>query len=104
MAEIEFVAHISLEGRHGFKSSIIPDIPALEEFGENPADGITDDVLNQARDLTIAVYPATVDHFEDSDLSKLGAYKFLNNRSTTFLKLLPPTEDAPEKGCSSNTH
>ena len=36
-----------------FKSSMKLDIPALEEFGENPDDAITDDLLNQARDLTI---------------------------------------------------
>ncbi len=48
-------------GKKGwFKSSMILDIPALEEFGENPTDAITDDVLNQARDLTIAVYTATL--------------------------------------------
>lgn len=76
-----------------FKSSMSLDTPALEEFGENPADAITDDLLNQARDLTIAVYTTTADHVEDSDLGKLRAYKFLNNRST-LLKLLPPTENA----------
>ena len=85
---------------------MIRDIPALKEFGENHTDAITDDLLNQARGLTIAVYTATADHFEDSDLGKLRAYKFLTNKST-FLKLLPPKEDispAPEKGCSSNNH
>ncbi|XP_056149178.1 cytochrome P450 7A1 [Lampris incognitus] len=40
-----------------FKSSISRDIPALEDFGENPSDTITDDLLNQARDLTISVQP-----------------------------------------------
>ncbi|KAJ4932499.1 hypothetical protein JOQ06_010919 [Pogonophryne albipinna] len=74
--------------RAWFKSSISLDIPALEEFGENPADAITDDLLNQARDLTITVSKA--DHFEGSDLGKLRAYKFLNNK-LTLLKLLPPT-------------
>ncbi|KAK1901168.1 Maltose/maltodextrin import ATP-binding protein MalK [Dissostichus eleginoides] len=33
------------------------------------------------------------DHFEGSDLGKLRAYKFLNNK-LTLLKLLPPTENA----------
>lgn len=47
-----------------FKSCMILDIPAHEEFGENPTSDITDDVLNQARDLTIAVYTATADHFQ----------------------------------------
>lgn len=54
---------------------MILDISALEEFGENPTDAMTDDVLNQARDLTIAVNTATPDHFENSDLGKLRAYK-----------------------------
>ncbi len=39
------------------------DKPALEECGENPADVITDGLLNQARDLTIAMYTITADHF-----------------------------------------
>ena len=76
-----------------FKKSMSLDIPALEEFGENPDDIITDDLLNQARHLTIAVYTSTADYFEGSDLGKLRAYKFLNNKST-LLKLLPPTENA----------
>ncbi|KAK1900297.1 Mitochondrial import inner membrane translocase subunit TIM21 [Dissostichus eleginoides] len=46
-----------------FKSSMSLDIPALEEFCENPADAITDDLLNQARDLTITVYTSKADHF-----------------------------------------
>ena len=50
-------------------------------------------LLNQARDLTIAVYTSTADHFEGADLGKLRAHKFLNNKST-LLKLLPPTENA----------
>ena len=76
-----------------FKSSMRLDIPALEDFGENPCDTITDDLLNQARDLTITVYQSKADHFEGSDLGKLRVFKFLNNKST-LLKLLPPTEDA----------
>ncbi len=65
------------------------DTPAPEEFGENPANVITDDLLNQAWNLTIAVYTTTADHCEDSDPSNLRVYKFLNN-SSTLLKLLPP--------------
>ena len=64
------------------KASMCLDLPALEEFGEIPSDSLSDDVIKQARDLTIAV-----------DLGKLRVYKFLNNRST-LLKLLPPTEQA----------
>ena len=47
----------------------------------------------QARQLVIAVYTNRSDAFEDCDLAKLRAHKFLTNRST-MLKLLPPTEDA----------
>ena len=32
------------------------DVPALEEFGENSSDSLSDDIISQARDLTIAVY------------------------------------------------
>ena len=85
-----------------FKSSMSLDIPALEEFGENPADAITDYLLNQARDLTITVYTSKADHFEGSDLGKLRAYKFLNNKST-FLKLLGACiSAAPEKSCGNH--
>ena len=76
-----------------FKSSMRLDIPALEDFGENPGNIITDDLLHQALDLTIGVYQSKADHFEGSDLAMLKVYKFLNNKST-LLKVLPPTEDA----------
>lgn len=76
-----------------FKSSMRMDIPALEEFGQNTTDDITDDLLHQARGLIIDVYTSSADHFEDSDLGTLRAYKLLNNKST-LLKLLPPTENA----------
>ena len=69
------------------------DLPALEEFCENSSDSLSDDVINQARDLAIAVYTSKADHSEDFDLGKLRVYKFLNNRST-LLKLLPLTENA----------
>ena len=82
----------SLGRRHGSRPSCVW-ISALEEFGENSSDSLSDDVINQARDLTIAVYTSKADHQEDFDLSKLRVYKFLNNRST-LLKLLPPTENA----------
>ena len=75
------------------KASMCLDLPALEEFGEIPSDSLSDDVIKQARDLTIAVYASKADHPEDFDLGKLRVYKFLNNRST-LLKLLPPTEQA----------
>ena len=39
-----------------FKASMCLDLPALEEFGENSSDSLSDDIINQARDLTIAVY------------------------------------------------
>jgi len=42
------------------KSSMIRDIPALEEFGDNPTDAITDGLLNQARDLTIGTQPQQI--------------------------------------------
>jgi hypothetical protein len=76
------------------KSATRVDIPALESFGEGPDEGITDDLLNQARALTIDVYPSKADHFEDCDhLGKVRTYKFLNNKSP-LLKLLPPTGQA----------
>ena len=76
-----------------FKTSMGLDLPALQEFGENSSYSLSEDVKNQARDLTIAVYASKADHSEDFDLAKLRVYKFLNNRST-LLKLLPPTENA----------
>ena len=57
------------------KSSMEIDTRTLEEFGENPSDVISEDVLTQERDLTIAVYTSTTDQFEESALSKLRAYK-----------------------------
>ena len=36
------------------------DLPALEEFGENSSDSLSDNIINQARDLTIAVYTSKV--------------------------------------------
>ena len=39
-----------------FKASMCLDLPALEEFGENSSDSLSDNIINQARDLTIAVY------------------------------------------------
>lgn len=79
-----------------FKTSMrldLPSMPALQEFGENSSYSLSDDVINQARDLAIAVYASKADHSEDFDLAKLRVYKFLNNRST-LLKLVPPTEKA----------
>ena len=75
--------------------SYTTDIPELERFGEEGQNSyqITSDLINQARELVIAVYTNKSDAFEDCDLAKLRAYKFLNSRST-MLKLLPPTEDA----------
>lgn len=67
--------------------------PAVVDYGDNQANAITGDLITQARELTIDVYTTKSDQFEDSDLEKLRAYKFLNNKST-LLKLLPPTEDA----------
>lgn len=66
------------------------DLPALpEEFGQNPADTINDGLLNEAQHLIIAVYRTSADDFEDPDLGKLRAYKFLNNKSL----LLTSTSD-----------
>ena len=76
-----------------FKTSLHLDLPALQGFGENSSTYLSDDVKNQARELTIGVYASKADHSEDFDLAKLRVYKFLNNRST-LLKLLPPTENA----------
>jgi hypothetical protein len=76
-----------------FKTSMGLDLPALQEFGENSSYSLSEDVKNQARDLTIAVYASKADHSEDFDLAKLRVFKFLNNRST-LLKLLPRTENA----------
>ena len=76
------------------KVSKVTDIPALESFRVDPAEGITAELITQARDLSIAVYTSQADHFEKTDLGKLRTYKFLNNE-TTWLKLLPPqTEDS----------
>ena len=69
------------------------DVSALGNFAEQDHTHLTADVINQARNLMIAVYNKKDDAFEGSDLGKLHAYKFLNNKST-LLKLLPPTEDA----------
>ena len=71
------------------------DIPELERFGEEGQDSyqITSELINQASLLVIAVYSSRSDAFEDCDLAKLRAHKFLNNKSI-MLKLLPPTEDA----------
>ena len=74
-----------------FKSSMRLDIPALEYFGENPGDTITDDLLHQAQYLTIAVYQSKSEHFED--LGKLRVYKFLNNKST--LRFYPQQKMLP---------
>ncbi|KAF3852347.1 hypothetical protein F7725_005702 [Dissostichus mawsoni] len=60
----------SLSGRDTTKGMVQEQHESLwtylqsEEFGENPADAITDDLLNQARDLTITVYTSKADHFE----------------------------------------
>jgi len=66
---------------------------------------ITSDLINQARQLVIAVYTNRSGSFEDCDLAKLRAYKFLNNRST-MLKLLPPTRCIPSTStaCSSGNY
>jgi len=71
------------------------DIPELERFGEEGQNSyqITSELINQACQLVMAVYTNRSDAFEDCDLAKLRAHKFLNNMST-MLKLLPPTEDA----------
>lgn len=51
------------------------------------------EVINQARDLLVAVYTKMDADFEGSDLEKLRVHKFLNNKSMLF-NLLPPTEYA----------
>jgi len=85
--------HSSLEKKTWLNWSYTIDISELERFGEEGQDSyqITSDLINQARKLVIAVYTNRSDAFEDCDLAKVRAYKFLNNRST-MLKLLPPTE------------
>ena len=70
------------------------DISALGDFAENEYScSLTDVVVTQARELLVAVYSNKHENFSKSSLSKLRAFKFLNNKST-LLKLLPPTEDA----------
>ena len=69
------------------------DVSALGTFAEQDHTHLTSDVINQARNPVIAVYTKKDDAYEGSNLGKLRAYKFLNNKST-LLKLLPPTEDA----------
>ncbi len=66
------------------------EIPALEDFAEadvNSQGTVTTNVIQQARELLVAVYTK-----KDNDLKKaaLGdtVYKFLNNKAT-LLKLLP---------------
>ena len=39
-----------------FKASMCLDLPALEQFGENSSESLSEDVINQARDLNISVY------------------------------------------------
>lgn len=69
------------------------DIRVLEDFGKSNQNQLTTDVINQARDLVVAAYANNADEFQELDLAKLRAHKFLNNRST-LLKLLPNTEGA----------
>ena len=72
------------------------EIPALEDFGEadvNSQGTVTTDVIQQARELLVAVYTKKDDDFKGSALGDLRVHKFLNNKST-LLKLLPPIEDA----------
>lgn len=70
------------------------DVSALEAFAENEqACELSDVVVTQARELLVAVYSNKNEDFSASSLSKLRAFKFLNNKST-LLKLLPPTEDS----------
>lgn len=54
---------------------------------------LSDTVVTQARELFVTVYSNKNEDFSGNSLSKLRAFKFLNNKST-LLKLLPPTEDA----------
>ena len=75
-------------------SSKTTDISALEDFADEDQGPtqITADVINQAKELVVAVYTNKGDNFEGSDLGKLRVHKFLNNKST-LLKLLPPTDN-----------
>ena len=62
----------------------------LASFGE--ADfTLTEDVINQARQLIKVVYSSEGCHFKD--LAELRGHKFLKNKDTN-LKKLPPTEDS----------
>ena len=56
-------------------------VSALGNFAEEDHTHLTADVINQTRNLMIAVYTKKDDAFEGSDLGKLRAYKFLNNKS-----------------------
>ena len=74
------------------RSKTVP-LDHLANFAE--ADGnysLTGDVIDQARQLFIAVYSTSYEISRFVSLAELRAHKFLN-RNTTDLKRLPPIED-----------
>ena len=60
---LPFIHSLSVRGKKAwFKTSMGLDLPALQEFGESSSYSLSEDVKNQARDLTIAVYASKADH------------------------------------------
>ena len=73
-----------------FIASTKVNTSALEAFGENGQFDITDELINQARDLIIAIYSKS-NAIPGMSLSDARGNIFLTNKAT-LLKLLPPTE------------
>ena len=88
-------SHLFFTGKKAWlKCSFREDLSSIEKFGEDVTDVVSEELLNQARTILTRVYTTSTDDFKvQADLSKLRAFKFLNNKST-LLRLLPPTEDS----------
>ncbi len=67
------------------------DTPAIEHLGEGDTD-VCEDVFTEARHLCIKVYSTKHDDFDD--IANLRAHKFLRQKSSALLRLLPPTDDS----------
>ena len=69
------------------------ELDKLASFAEESNYTVTEDIVNQARNLLIAVYCKAGEDSLFSSLEEIRAHTFLN-KNTTVLKMLPPTEDA----------
>ena len=79
------------QGKKGFLSaSKKKNMEALESFGQNENFSISNEIVDQVRDLFIVVYTKNTDMIGCS-LAEVHAHRFLNNVSS-LLKLLPPAE------------